>query len=85
MRPRPVPVEVKTQEHVKAETIVKEDSFMEQNDNDKDENDDGNETSVEKESLVKARGMEIYYFKKETLCSDCVTKKYSPVPNCSIL
>ena len=35
---------------------------MEQNDNDKDENDDCNETSVEKESLVKATGMEIYYF-----------------------
>ena len=62
MRPRPVPVEVKTQEDVKAEAIVKEDSFMEQNDNDKDENDDCNETSVEKESLVKARGMEVYYF-----------------------
>ena len=81
MRPRPVPVDVKAQKDVKAEAIVKEDSFIEQNDNGEDKKDDGNETSAEKESLVKARGMEIYYFFKNTLYSDCVTAKYSSDPN----
>ena len=64
LRPRPALVEVKAKKNVKAEVIIKEDNFIEQKDNEEDEND---EISVEKESLVKARGMEIHYFLGNTM------------------